>query len=75
MSAPRVYTVPEVAKELRIGRGAAYSLVNSGQLRAIRVGRSIRIPADAFEEFLASRNGLTATGETVEPKGVVPLHK
>lgn len=55
MTTPRVYTVPEVAQVLRIGRGAAYALVNSGQLRAIRVGnRTIRVPADAVDDFLTN---------------------
>lgn len=39
-----VYTVPELAAILKIGRNAAYDLVKSGKIHSIRIGKSIRIP-------------------------------
>jgi excisionase family DNA binding protein len=42
---PAVLTVPEVARELRIGKNAAYRLIQSGQLRHVNIGRAIRVPA------------------------------
>ena len=53
---PAVFTVPEVAKILRIGRAAACKLVDTGQLGAIRIGRSIRVPASTLETFVANGN-------------------
>lgn len=52
-----VLTVPEVAERLRVGRAAAYRLVESGELRSIRVGRTIRIPQQALDEFLEGDPG------------------
>jgi excisionase family DNA binding protein len=37
-------TVEEAARELRIGRSAAYEAVRRGQLPAVRIGRSLRVP-------------------------------
>ncbi len=51
--APDVLTVTEVAKLLRVGRNAAYALVQSGELWGVRVGRSIRVPRRSVERFLA----------------------
>jgi excisionase family DNA binding protein len=45
-------TVLELAKFLRIGRNAAYALANSGEIRIIRVGKTIRIPYSAVQEYL-----------------------
>ncbi|MCQ2442557.1 MAG: helix-turn-helix domain-containing protein [Oscillospiraceae bacterium] len=49
---PLVLSVPELAKVLGIGRNAAYSLVNSGEIRSIRIGKNIRIPQSALMDFL-----------------------
>ena len=49
---PLVMTVPQAAKILQIGRNAAYQLVNTGQIRSIRIGRTIRIPQSALLEYL-----------------------
>ena len=53
-SLPLVMTVPEMAEILQIGRNAAYELVKSGAIRSIRIGKTIRIPKAALEEFLNS---------------------
>ena len=49
---PLVYSVVDVAKILKIGRSSVYSLVKSGQLRCVRVGKTIRIPQRALMEYL-----------------------
>ena len=48
----RVLTVPEAAALLRVSAWSVYQLVNRGELRAVRLGRSIRIPAAAVAEKL-----------------------
>jgi len=50
----RFLTVPEVAEQMRVSNMTVYRLVHAGELPAIRVGRSFRVPADALETFLAS---------------------
>lgn len=42
----------EAAPMLGIGRPAIYSLIRSGELRHIKVGRKILIPLSAIDEFL-----------------------
>lgn len=42
--ASRPLTVDEAAAELRVSRAHAYNLVNDGTIRAVRLGRTIRIP-------------------------------
>ena len=40
---------------LDIGRNTAYELVRSGKIRSIRIGRQLRIPKDALQDYLAQR--------------------
>ena len=49
---PLVMSVPQLAKLLGIGRNAAYDIVNSGGIRSIKIGRTIRIPKSAVIEFI-----------------------
>ena len=53
---PLVLSVPELASVLHIGRNAAYDLVNSGQIRCVRIGKNIRIPQSALLEYLEQTN-------------------
>jgi len=50
----KVYTIPEVAKILRISKDTAYTLAYSGQIKTIKVSpkRGLRIPEEALREFL-----------------------
>ncbi len=54
MSLPdaRFLTVAEVADMMRVSRMTVYRLVHSGDLPAIRFGRSFRVPESAVEEAL-----------------------
>ncbi len=49
-----VFTVPEVAARLRCERNTVYRMVNAGELRAVRLGRLVRIPESAVAELLGS---------------------
>ena len=49
---PLVMSVPQLAKLLGIGRNAAYDIVNSGGIRSVKIGRTIRIPKSAVIEFI-----------------------
>lgn len=46
-------TVPEAAERLRLGRSKIYELMQSREIAAVRVGRSVRIPVSALNEFVA----------------------
>ena len=48
-------TVPitEVSERLGMSRSAVYAAINSGKIPSIKLNRSIRIPRDAFEDFMS----------------------
>ena len=58
---PEVLTAREAAAILRVGRNQLYQAVARGQLGAIRIGRSIRIPRHALLALLASTGPLPAS--------------
>ncbi|MGH3911324.1 MAG: helix-turn-helix domain-containing protein [Pseudonocardiaceae bacterium] len=45
-------TVAEVAAMMRVSKMTVYRLVHSGELPAVRVGRSFRVPAEAVHGYL-----------------------
>ena len=45
-------TVAEVATMMRVSKMTVYRLVHSGELEAIRVGRSFRVPEQAVNQYL-----------------------
>jgi excisionase family DNA binding protein len=45
-------TVREVATLLRVSKMTVYRLTESGDLPAVRVGRSVRIPTSAVRGYL-----------------------
>ena len=49
---PLTMRVEELMPILGIGRNTAYELVHSGQIKGIRIGRSIRIPKSEVIRFL-----------------------
>lgn len=58
---PLTLTVQQVAKLLKVSKNTAYRLVRSGTLRSIRVGRQIRVPRSALEDYL---NGEPERGQS-----------
>ena len=51
-SLPLVLRVEDLMPILQIGRSTAYTLVRSGQIHSVRVGRSYRIPRAAVLNYL-----------------------
>lgn len=49
---PLVLNVEDIADTLAIGKNKAYTLVNSGQIRALKLGNHYRIPREAFIAFV-----------------------
>ena len=56
----RFLTVAEVADLLRVSSMTVYRLIEAGDLRALRVGKSFRINEDDLDRFLGDR--YTETG-------------
>ena len=48
----RFLTVAEVASIMRVSKMTVYRLVHSGDLPAVRVGRSFRVPESAVHDYL-----------------------
>lgn len=46
-------TVTEVAAIMRVSKMTVYRLVHGGEMAAVRVGRSFRVPEPAVREYLA----------------------
>ncbi|CAN5176756.1 hypothetical protein BH24ACT1_BH24ACT1_02670 [soil metagenome] len=53
-------TVAEVAETLRVSTMTVYRLIKSGDLRAVRVGKSYRLSIDEVDRYLA--RGYTEAG-------------
>lgn len=52
LSGNRFLTVAEVATMMRVSKMTVYRLVHSGEMPAVRVGRSFRVPENAVEQYL-----------------------
>jgi excisionase family DNA binding protein len=52
LSEVRFLTVSEVAELMRVSKMTVYRLVHSGDLNAVRVGRSFRVPEQAVHTYL-----------------------
>lgn len=50
----RFLTVAEVAEVMRVSKMTVYRLLHSGEMPAVRVGRSFRVPQDALDHYLAT---------------------
>lgn len=60
LSEMRFLTVAEVAAIMRVSKMTVYRLVHAGDISAVRVGRSYRVPEQAVDDYL--RGSLTEAG-------------
>ena len=54
MPTPRFLTLDDVAETLNVSWSQAYALVRSGELPAIRFGRSFRVPESAVAAAMSA---------------------
>jgi excisionase family DNA binding protein len=52
-SAPRLLTLQEVGKILRVGRTTVWEMVNAGELSAVRLRGKLLIPREEPDRYLA----------------------
>ncbi|HEX8004731.1 MAG TPA: helix-turn-helix domain-containing protein [Mycobacteriales bacterium] len=52
LSEVKFLTVAEVASMMRVSKMTVYRLVHSGELPAVQIGRSFRVPEQAVHEYL-----------------------
>jgi excisionase family DNA binding protein len=48
-------TAEDVAHRLSVGRATAYELMASGVLPVVRIGRSVRVPAQALDKWIEGK--------------------
>ncbi len=53
-----ILTVEDVMELLYVGKNTVYSLLQSGQLKGFRLGRSWRIPRESLTKFIMEKAGL-----------------
>ena len=58
-------TVPQAAQVLAIGRSTAYELIAADELEVEHIGRSVRVPVRALEEYVGRLRA--ARGSSVAP--------
>jgi excisionase family DNA binding protein len=63
LSQMRFLTVGEVAEMMRVSTMTVYRLVHSGELHAVRFGRSFRIPESAVSSIVFSAGEVREMGE------------
>ncbi|OKL46924.1 DNA-binding protein [Boudabousia liubingyangii] len=49
---PKLATVAEIADLLRVSKMTVYRMIHDGELPAIRVGRSFRVPQTVVDQLL-----------------------
>lgn len=52
------YTVKDLQRILKVSKNTAYELCASGEIKSIRVGKSIRVTQTALDDYL-NQNGDT----------------
>jgi len=60
-SAALLHDIPDVSRMTGLSRATLYRLIAEGRLQPVKIGRSVRIPADelhAFVERLKAEAGL-----------------
>lgn len=47
-----ILTIDELAELLKIGKNTTYRLINSGQIKSIRIGKTHRIPKESVNQYI-----------------------
>ncbi len=63
-AAPLLLAVVEAAELLGVGRSTLYELINTGQLRTVKVGRRRLVHRNAITEFAQRLDHAAAPGST-----------
>ena len=52
-----IITVEELMELLQIGKSTAYQLLDSGEIKAFRIGRKWKIPKNEVYEYIRLKSG------------------
>lgn len=50
-----LYSVSEAGHAIGVSRNRAYELVRTGQLPSIRIGKTLRVPVSALQDWIAQQ--------------------
>lgn len=71
---PDIVTVNQLQKMLGISRHLAYKLIDYGEIQAVKIGRSLKIPKVSVINYVIGEevkpNGQTDTTDTITAKAV-----
>jgi excisionase family DNA binding protein len=68
-------TPDDVASRLQVSRQVVYNWINDGRLRAVKAGRTLRIPDSALEAFLQPVHAGDISTGGIEPEGSLPFDR
>ncbi len=68
-----IYTAQEVADLLKVSLSEAYTLIRRGDLRAVRIGRSVRVLHEDLVAFVEYNRLATIGSEKDRLAGIVHL--
>jgi excisionase family DNA binding protein len=71
---PLLLRATEVGKLLGVGRSKVFAMVAAGQLPAIRIGRSVRVPREALERWVREQTVAVDEGNDAVIPMDVRLH-
>jgi excisionase family DNA binding protein len=63
------FTPDEIASRLQVSRQVVYNWINDGRLRAVKAGRTLRIPDYALDAFLQPVHEGDISTDGIEPEG------
>lgn len=64
---PQLYTIEEAAARLKVGKSTLRRWIRTGKVRAVRVGKALRLRADDLVSLLKDVGG--AVGTVLQPTG------
>lgn len=64
-SRPRFVTVAEVADLMRVSKMTVYRMIHSGEIPAVRVGKSFRVPQSAVQQLIEAGLGEWSASQTL----------
>ena len=68
-------TPDEVASQLQVSRQVVYNWINDGRLRAVKAGRTLRIPQYALDAFLQPVHAGDIGTDGIEPEGTLHVSR
>lgn len=63
----QLLTIDQARQRLAIGKSKLWQLIQNGEIRSCKIGRSRRIPVEAIDEFISRELADQADATNVQP--------